>query len=313
MTILGLSFKSMNVMAIRKAIPVIVSGTSYPQALLRNHKVQSLSMTIPLFKIRRVFLLAESLYWKVEMSSRNVNYLIEIWKSMLRKHGELSPFLDIKDLHCSIDAITQDTCITHFLLDNPELADHFDITPYIFFDASDERRYINFFSEKYAWRHSAFQQERADSAMNVTIILGSDKTTVSVATGNVEYHPVYLFIGNISNAARPNRRYDASPHFCTFKRRLYHTQYSAVLQPVKPGMIKPMVKHCPDHHYRQIIYDLGPDILDYPEQVCATCIVQNWCPRCDAPLENLDGDTNAIRRTHLWTDELIAGLDPDVL
>ena len=36
--------------------------------------------------------------------------------------------------------------------------------------------------------------------MYVPVILGSDKTTVSVATGNVEYHPVYLSIGNVHNA-----------------------------------------------------------------------------------------------------------------
>jgi len=31
------------------------------------------------------------------------------------------------------------------------------------------------------------------------IILGSDKTTVSVAMGNNEYWPIYLSIGNIHN------------------------------------------------------------------------------------------------------------------
>jgi hypothetical protein len=38
------------------------------------------------------------------------------------------------------------------------------------------------------------------------IILGSDKTTVSVATGNVEYHPLYLSIGNVHNAVRRAHR-----------------------------------------------------------------------------------------------------------
>ncbi len=37
--------------------------------------------------------------------------------------------------------------------------------------------------------------------MYVPVIVGSDKTTVSVATGNVEYHLVYLSIGNILNCA----------------------------------------------------------------------------------------------------------------
>jgi len=35
--------------------------------------------------------------------------------------------------------------------------------------------------------------------MFVPFILGSDKTTVSVATGQVEYWPVYRSIGNIHN------------------------------------------------------------------------------------------------------------------
>jgi len=38
--------------------------------------------------------------------------------------------------------------------------------------------------------------------MFVPIILGSDKTTVSVATGNNEYWPLYLSIGNIHNNVR---------------------------------------------------------------------------------------------------------------
>jgi hypothetical protein len=38
--------------------------------------------------------------------------------------------------------------------------------------------------------------------MFVPIILGSDKTTVSVATGNTEYYPIYGSIGNIHNNVR---------------------------------------------------------------------------------------------------------------
>jgi hypothetical protein len=36
----------------------------------------------------------------------------------------------------------------------------------------------------------------------VPIAAGSDKTTVSAATGHQEYHPVYQSPGNISNIAR---------------------------------------------------------------------------------------------------------------
>jgi hypothetical protein len=42
--------------------------------------------------------------------------------------------------------------------------------------------------------------------MFVPIILGSDKTTVSVGTGNNEYYPVYASIGNIHNNVRHAHR-----------------------------------------------------------------------------------------------------------
>lgn len=43
-------------------------------------------------------------------------------------------------------------------------------------------------------------------AMYCPLILGSDKTTVSVATGQVEYHPLYLSIGNPHNMVRRAHR-----------------------------------------------------------------------------------------------------------
>jgi Plavaka transposase len=38
--------------------------------------------------------------------------------------------------------------------------------------------------------------------MLVPVIAGSDKTTVSVATGHPEYHPVYISPGIFTNTAR---------------------------------------------------------------------------------------------------------------
>lgn len=43
-------------------------------------------------------------------------------------------------------------------------------------------------------------------AMLVPVILGADKTTVSNQTGNTEYHPVYLSIGNMRNEVRRAHR-----------------------------------------------------------------------------------------------------------
>ena len=42
--------------------------------------------------------------------------------------------------------------------------------------------------------------------MFVPIITGSDKTTVSVATGHQEFHPVYISARNISGVARRSHK-----------------------------------------------------------------------------------------------------------
>jgi hypothetical protein len=42
--------------------------------------------------------------------------------------------------------------------------------------------------------------------MFIPIILGSDKTTVSVATGQNDYYPLYLSIGNVRNNVRRAHR-----------------------------------------------------------------------------------------------------------
>ena len=42
--------------------------------------------------------------------------------------------------------------------------------------------------------------------MFVPIILGSDKTTTSVGTGQSEYYPLYIAIGNTQNALRRAHR-----------------------------------------------------------------------------------------------------------
>lgn len=50
-----------------------------------------------------------------------------------------------------------------------------------------------------------------NGAMCVPIILGSDKTTVSVGTGDIEYHPLYLSIGTIHNSVRRAHRNGVVP------------------------------------------------------------------------------------------------------
>lgn len=45
----------------------------------------------------------------------------------------------------------------------------------------------------------------------IPVVAGSDKTTVSVATGHQEYHPVYISPGIITNTARRRHRNGVLP------------------------------------------------------------------------------------------------------
>jgi len=47
---------------------------------------------------------------------------------------------------------------------------------------------------------------RTRGAVLIPIILGADKTTVSVGTGSSEFHPLYMSIGNVHNDMRRAHR-----------------------------------------------------------------------------------------------------------
>lgn len=138
--------------------------------------------------------------------------------------------------------------------------------------------------------------------MFVPIILGSDKTTVSVATGNTEYYPLYISNGNIHNSMHQGhpdgvsllgflsipkgiinisfdsrhfnalyyiiaeQNYANDPEFRKFRHHLFHTTLEAILENFKPVMEEPEVVKCPDGHLHRAVYGLGPYIADYPEQ-----------------------------------------------
>lgn len=149
--------------------------------------------------------------------------------------------------------------------------------------------------------------------MFVPVVAGSDKTTVSVATGHQEYHPVYASPGNITGVARrahgngvlpaaflpipksalllfsgcvygsdstaATKRQRKTVAYQKFVRQMYHACLARVFEPLKAGMTTAEVVRCPDGHLRRAIYGLGPYIADYPEQVWLACIVQGWCPK----------------------------------
>ena len=147
--------------------------------------------------------------------------------------------------------------------------------------------------------------------MLIPIIISSDKTTVSIGTGQNEYWPVYLSIGNIHNNIRHAHRNSAvllgflaipkrkslywlfsilttlladkqsvnDLKFHEFLCQLFHTSLSMILEPLCPAMTTPKVVRCPDNHFRRAMYSLGVYVGDYPEQALLANIVQGWCAK----------------------------------
>lgn len=152
-------------------------------------------------------------------------------------------------------------------------------------------------------------------AMFVPILLGSDKTTVSIATGQNDYYPLYVSIGNVHNTVRrahknavalaaflaiPKgtsspccalwsganvlvilavlRKYKDDAVFRKFRRQLFHSSLSRILRSLTDFMEHPELVICSDGHYRKVVYGIGPYIADYPEQALIASIVQGWCP-----------------------------------
>ncbi|KAK0438899.1 hypothetical protein EV421DRAFT_1968969 [Armillaria borealis] len=226
------------------------------------------------------FWIADFLFCKTEMSQGHVDKLMELWTLTMLQHNDFGPFENHTAMNKLIDDIKQgstpwkypDTIITH-ILSNPDFCAEFDASPYIHMRPDGKRRWCDFMSGNCVWKHSTkihTDDPSTEGAMYVAIILGSDKTTVSVATGNVEYHPLYISIGD--------RKYDDDPVFHLFKKQLYHSSIAAILDSLKPAMTQPVV-----------IYDLGAFIADYPEQVLLSGIVSGWCAKCTALSTDLDG------------------------
>ncbi|KAJ7465494.1 hypothetical protein FB451DRAFT_1178975 [Mycena latifolia] len=322
---------------------------------------------------RTDFELADLLYRRVQMPAGAIDELMQNWAA--RPASENLPYADAEDLYNTIDATeighvpwesftvrhnqpiapgdvtpwkTQDYVVhfrdprkvLHQQLANPDFKSEMDFTPkQVFFDGS--REYEDFMSGNWAWKQADIIAEDPEThgSTFVPIILGSDKTTVSVATGQNEYYPLYMSNGLVYNGVRrahrnavtligflaipkTDRENNDSTEFRTFRRNLFHGSLRHILQSLKPGMTVPEVALFPDGHYRCVVYGLGPYIADYPEQVLLACVVQGWCAKCTASNKDLDGPGARRSQAHaellfnvldhgtMWDDY---GVIPDVL
>ncbi|KAG6824752.1 hypothetical protein H0H92_005914, partial [Tricholoma furcatifolium] len=201
--------------------------------------------------------------------------------------------------------------VLHSQLQNPDFANEIDYGPIQVFDEAGKRRYCNFMSGNWA-NHQAdiiSEDPRTHGSAFCPVILGSDKTTVSVATGHTEYYPVYISNGMIHNNVRRAHRnglsllaflaipkmdaeHQDSDEFQRFWRSLFHGALAVILESLRAAMKDPEVVRFGDGHYRRVIYGIGPYMADYPEQVLLACIVQ-------ARFDNLDSAGG--RRSHQHT------------
>lgn len=133
------------------------------------------------------FELADLLYRRAELSSRNIDSLLELWSQSMDGIGS-APFEDRRSMHAAIDSSTLGDvpwqCLTtgfsenigegapnwmhttyeiwycnpdaviSTMLANPGFNGQFDLRPYISLNSKGERSWDNVMSGNIAWRHS---------------------------------------------------------------------------------------------------------------------------------------------------------------
>ncbi|KAG2115732.1 uncharacterized protein F5147DRAFT_743328 [Suillus discolor] len=318
------------------------------------------------YRNRLEFECADFIYTENQMSAGDINKILYLWGITSAVHHDNLPFSDYRDLYNTINATPLgDVAWENFslkynsnkptgecllwmeqsyevwfrdphtvaknMLANPDFKGGIDYTPYCEFQEKDEQcRYKDFMSGDWAWQQAdeISQDPQTHGAAFVPIIIGSNKTTVSIATGQNDYYPLYLLIGNVHNNIQQAHRntlalvgFLAIPKtekknsddikYRKFKKQLFHSSLSKIFANLKPGMTTPEVTQCGDGHYQRIIYGLRPYIADYEEQVVLVCMVKDWCGRCLAFPSNLDEGSISWSCEH--TDALVDSVDFGIL
>ncbi|KAH9855876.1 hypothetical protein C2E23DRAFT_723172 [Lenzites betulinus] len=215
-------------------------------------------------------------------------------------------------------------------LGNPDFKGEMDWSPKRVYNKKGQREYQDLMSGDWCWEQAdtIAEDPGTHGATFCPIILGSDKTTVSVATGQNDYWPLYISNGLVHNNVRRARRnavsvvaflaipttdreFEGDAQFRKFRRQLFHDSLRHILLNTLPGMSRPQVILCSDNHYRRVIYGIGPYIGDYPEQTLVACVVQKWCAKCTASRLDLNGP--GIPRSHEHTRALAEVFPPKIL
>ncbi|EKM50594.1 uncharacterized protein PHACADRAFT_71645, partial [Phanerochaete carnosa HHB-10118-sp] len=128
------------------------------------------------------------------------------------------------------------------------------------------------------------------------VILASDKTQLSVFSGDKNAWPVYLSIGNISKKLRRSPSSHAmiligylpvsklecfSKNNCSISGyQLFHDAMRSLLQPLIEVGLNRVKMTCADGLVQHIHPILAAYIADHPKQCLVTCVKENFCPKC---------------------------------
>ncbi|KAL4070465.1 hypothetical protein J3A83DRAFT_4358646 [Scleroderma citrinum] len=241
------------------------------------------------------FELADSLFTNAELPVKKIDMLLEIWATS---------WLAL-DLHSTINSTDIGNKVIQNILMCAEFTDEMDFVPYHEYDATTNERH---------WQD--FIDDLTITGLTlISIILSSNKTTVSVATGQMDYYPLYLSIGNVHNCIchghhnaivlimflampKTTREHANTPEFHKFKQQLFHSSLTCILHSLHPTMEALEVILFGDGYYWHVIYALAAYIADYEKQVLHSCIMQNWCPKCLAHQDNLDETALCHHQVH---------------
>ncbi|KAI6162860.1 hypothetical protein EDD17DRAFT_1776420 [Pisolithus thermaeus] len=317
----------------QQGTPVDLNGDDLPEGASPPKPNTSSKRAWHPFESRAHFELADFIFHQNEMPGAQIDELMHIWASMPGQAGT-PPYANHEHSYSTIDAVSEgDAAWTSFTLESVEAGGSGGPSwKHSVFGEKGQHVWSDLMTGNWAWNQCNELSKDSDNhgAMFVLIILGSDKTTVSVATGNNEYYPLYISAGNVHNGMRHahgeavsllgflsipkiDKEFEADPEFHTFQRHLFHTSLEAIFHAMHPAMTKPQSVKCADGHYHRAIYGLGPYIADYPEQALLACIVQGWCPKCTAHQTHLDHDPNAILHNHEYTQLLMDSFAAHVL
>ncbi|KAG2101879.1 uncharacterized protein F5147DRAFT_746938 [Suillus discolor] len=195
------------------------------------------------YQNRVEFKTAEFLFTQNQMSTKQIDTLLDLWAATLIRHNDAPPFANHKDMYAAIDATP--------LGDVPWKSsmmcyNGIKLQQILTLMGKSNFRPTDLIAQNLETHGSTF----------VPLIMGSDKIIILVATGHTEYHPLYLSIGNIFNSVRrahrngvvlvgflaipkSTREHNGCSHYRNFWQQLFQRSLAIFFESVKMCLADP--------------------------------------------------------------------------